>query len=128
MSCKHHWVNTGLRATWCKWCDVSGDWVGDKVILRRPSESFAHSLEVYGIPILYNHASVEERYGRLNVTLSGVFVTTDWGEMPAGRYHSINIEQDTYNPDRCLVSRIAEYWACPSPPQHFWETFQKQLP
>jgi len=38
--CMHKWIDTGMRRTYCKWCDVRGDrdvWTGDVTVIA-PAE------------------------------------------------------------------------------------------
>lgn len=107
--CDHSWVDTGLTATWCKHCDASGDWVGSEVVLRRPSRTFPHNLLAFGLPIEYSSSRATEKWGQVILECFDVFVERAVGELAAGTYTSLRIEESVMNPDTLLMSPLGEY-------------------
>ena len=107
--CDHIWVNTGLNYTFCKLCDVTGDWRGSEVILRRPSKTFPHNLFAFGLPLEYSSFRASEKWGQVILECFDVFVEKAVGELAAGSYVSLRIEESVMNPDTLLVSALGEY-------------------
>lgn len=101
--CVHHWVNTGLNYTFCKWCNVEGDWRCGEVILRPPSTTFASNLTRFGLPIRYNSYRVGSSWGVPFIEMFGAWVEKDLGELRAGPYASLRVEQAYSDPTLVLV-------------------------
>lgn len=110
---KHRWVDTGMTATWCLNCDVSGDWVGDHVEIRPSNRPFPHSLEKFGIPIRYTYHEATKPFGRLSLVLSDVYVDKDWGELPAGAYTRLAIDEPAFPNGPCFVCTSSTWFDSP---------------
>jgi hypothetical protein len=92
--CTHSWVNTGLPTwTYCKYCDAEGDWVFGEVVLRPTKNTYALSLELFGLPIRYNRWRVGASWGVPFIEVKDVWVDKTCGELSSGKYDSLRVEQ-----------------------------------
>lgn len=107
--CNHSWAETGLSWVYCRNCGVTGDWVSGEVVLRRPSRTFPHNLLPFGLPIEYSSFRATEKWGQAILECFDVFVERAVGELAAGVYTSLRIEESVMNPDTLLMSPLGEY-------------------
>jgi hypothetical protein len=119
--CNHCWVSTGLVWTFCKYCNVEGDWRGLEVVLRPTKTTYALSLELFGLPVRYNRWRVGASFGVPFIEVMDVWVDKTSGELSSGKYDSLRVEPSYSDNQVVLIGEEngTKGWmrvACPDAP------------